>query len=65
MIRVFYKGYPQSKINAWLGGVLFSEGVAEFVDIEIGKNFAEMFSLKYEVVEIEKPKAKGKKVKGE
>ena len=62
MIKVFYKGYPQSKINAWLGGVLFSEGIAEFKDIEEGKKFAEMFHLSYEVVEIEKPKAKGKKV---
>lgn len=64
MVKVCYNGYPVLKINAWLGGVLFTEGVAEFENIEEGIKFAEMFYLKYEVVEpVAEKKATKKKVK--
>lgn len=56
MVKVFY-GF---KTNAYLGGVLFRNGIAEFeVDSE-GIRFAEMFYKKYEVVEEEKPATKRK-----
>lgn len=64
MVKVFYNGYPVLRINAWLGGVLFTDGVAEFENIEEGIKFAEMFYLKYEEVEpVAEKKATKKKVK--
>lgn len=42
--------YP-SRSNAFLGGEFFSEGIKEFADNEAGIKFANMFHLKYEVVE--------------
>lgn len=65
MVKVFYNGYPHSKANAWLGGQLFIEGICEFADTEEGKYFADLFRLKYEVIEDQKKatKPRVKKVK--
>ena len=54
MVKVFLR----NKMNARLGGEMFYMGVAEFENIEEGIKFAEMYYLKYEVVEVEKPKRK-------
>lgn len=54
MVKVLY-GF---RTNAYLGGVLFIDGVAEFEDDAEGIRFAEMFYKKYEIVEADKPKAK-------
>lgn len=61
MVKVFYNGYPVLRTNAWLGGVLFADGIAEFENIEEGIKFAEMFYLKYEVIEKKATKKKVKK----
>lgn len=58
MVKVLY-GY---KINAYLGGVLFVDGIHEFVKDEEGIRFAEMFYRKYEIVEKKVTKKKVKTV---
>jgi hypothetical protein len=58
MVKVLYG----TKMNAWLGGRMFYQGVCEFENDEEGIRFAEMFHKKYEVIEVEK-KPKSKKVK--
>jgi hypothetical protein len=45
MVKVFYNG----KTNAWLAGVLFSDGIAKFEDDVQGVAFAEQFYLKFEL----------------
>ncbi|MPN29014.1 hypothetical protein SDC9_176462 [bioreactor metagenome] len=59
MVKVFYG----SKMNAFLGGVFFHEGVAEFADDKKGIEFANRYYRKYEVEEIEKVKATSKATK--
>lgn len=56
MVRVFYSG-KLGKTNAWLGGVLFRQGVAEFENNDEGILFAKRFYKEYEIVELE-PKIK-------
>lgn len=66
MIKVFYNGYPYSRPNAWLGGRLFIDGVCEIENKEEGIYYADLFRLKYDVVEVEPKKItkpKTKKVK--
>lgn len=58
MVKVLY-GY---KINAYLGGVLFIDGVHVFEKDEEGIKFAEMFYRKYEIVEKKVAKKKVKTV---
>lgn len=66
MVKVFYNGYPYSKPNTWLGGRLFLEGLCEIENDEDGLYYADLFRLKYEVINQEPKKAakpKTKKVK--
>ncbi|GAB6153731.1 hypothetical protein JCM17380_24810 [Desulfosporosinus burensis] len=56
MVKVFYG----CKTNAWLGGVLFLDGIHVFTSDVEGIRFAEMFHRKYEVVEEVKPVTKKK-----
>lgn len=52
MVKVFYKW----KTNAYLGGVMFLDGVAEFEDDAEGLEFATIMYLKYEVIEVKAKK---------
>ncbi|MCW6094553.1 hypothetical protein LAV60_15385 [Clostridium sporogenes] len=51
MVKIFY-GF---KTNAYLGGVLFIDGLAEFQDDKEGIDFANRYYLKYEVIKADKP----------
>lgn len=63
MIKIFYRGYPKLKPNTWLGGKLFIGGVCTLDNIEDGIYFANLFHLKYEVIEEKEPKKSTKKTK--
>jgi hypothetical protein len=52
MVKVFYRGYPHVKPNAWLGDTLFVEGVAEFDFNVDGIRVAEQYHLSYEVIQV-------------
>ncbi|URZ16865.1 hypothetical protein [Clostridium felsineum] len=61
MVKVYYG----QTMNAFLGGVMFYDGYAEFEDKEEGVRFANMYYLQYEVIEPEpkkKPSTRKKKV---
>lgn len=51
MVKVSY-GF---KTNAYLGGVLFTDGLAEFANDKEGIDFATRYYLKYEVIKANKP----------
>lgn len=58
LVKVYYN----SKMNAYLGGVLFIDGIAEFTNEKDGIDFANRYYLKYEKIEPVK-KVISKKVK--